>query len=489
MTEFAQIIQLSPEITLLVAALCILVLDLILPEKTKRLIPFAALAGVITALVFTVSLWGPGITVLHVLTHDNLTVFAYAFILLTMLGLILISFGYIREVSDNAPFFYALLMLNGLAALFLVAAANILMLILSLEFLSITSYVLTGFLHYNTRSTEAGIKYLVYGGVISALMLYGLSWLYGLTGETDYVQVANALREPGLWFSGQIFSEKFLLPIMVFITAGFAFKIAAAPFHQWAPDAYEGAPTPVTALLATVPKIAGFVVLLRVSLFLFPADMAVGRLWHGPLLGLLSAAAMLLGSLGGLWQTDIKRMMAYSGITQAGYALMGLATGTIQGAEAQFIYLVAYVIAELGIFAVISNITKREELNDLALYRGLYQRSPLSAFVMLVALLSLTGLPGTVGFIGKLSLFSNCLETGYLWLAVVGVINTVISFAYYWKLIRVMWLETVETLPAVNIRTETFPVLVLSSVAIIAVGLFPSLLVQLVKQTLQHFSF
>ena len=487
MTGLAEIIQLSPELSLLVTALCILVLDITLPEKTKKFIPFVAIAGVLTGLVWAVTLWGTDTTVLHVLTHDSLTIFSYVFVLVTMIGLILISFGYLQQVSDNAPFFYALLMLNGLAALLLVATTNILMLVLAFEFLSITSYVLTGFLHYNTRSTEAAIKYLIYGAVISALMLYGSSWLYGLTGQTDYVQIADSLRQPGHWFSGQSFSAKFLLPIMIFISSGFAFKIAAAPFHQWAPDAYEGAPTPVTALLATVPKIAGFVVLLRVSLLLFPSDMDVGRMWHGPLLGLLSATAMLLGSLGGLLQTDIKRMMAYSGITQAGYALMGLATGSMRGAEAQFIYLFAYVIAELGVFAVISNVTKREELNDLAQYRGLYQRSPLLALVMLIALLSLSGLPGTVGFIGKFSLFANCLETGYLWLAVVGVVNTVISFAYYWKLIRVMWLETSETLPVVEIRTATLPVLLISVIGIIITGLFPSYLVRLVSLTLQHF--
>ncbi len=446
-----------------------------------------AIVGVLASLVWAVSLWGTDTTVLRVLTHDSLTILAYAFILVTMIGLILISSGYIIEVTDNVPFFYAMLLLNGLAALLLVASTNILMMILSFEFLSITSYVLTGFLHYNTRSTEAAIKYLIYGAVISALMLYGISWLYGLTGQTDYVQIADALRQPGLWFSGQLFSKKALLPIMIFISAGFAFKIAAAPFHQWAPDAYEGAPTPVSAMLATVPKIAGFVVLLRVSVLLFPSDIGVGEMWHDPLLGLLSATAMLLGSLGGLSQTDVKRMMAYSGITQAGYGLMGLATGSIQGAEAQFIYLFAYVIAELGIFAVISNVTEREKVNDLAQYRGLYHRSPLLALVMLIALFSLTGLPGTVGFIGKFTLFSSCLGTGYLWLAVVGVVNTVISFAYYWKLIRVMWLETSEALPAVKIRTATIPVLLISVIGIVFIGLFPTYLVRLINLALQHF--
>ena len=342
---------LSPELSLLLTAICILVFDIILPEKTKRFIPIVAIIGIIIGFIFAVTQWGINVTVLRVLVHDSITVFAYCLILITMLGLVLISSSYIQEVSDNAPFFYALLMLNGLAALLLVATTNILMLVLALEFLSITSYVLTGYLHYDTRSTEAAIKYLIYGAVISTLTLYGVSWLYGLTGQTDYVQIADALARPGEWFAGYPFSEKLLIPILIFISTGFAFKIAAAPFHQWAPDAYEGAPTPVTAMLATVPKIAGFVVLLRVSLLLFPADISIGQMWHTPLLGILSAAAMLLGSLGGLWQTDVKRMMAYSGITQAGYALMGLATGSSQGAQAQFVYLFAYVIAELAIFS------------------------------------------------------------------------------------------------------------------------------------------
>jgi NADH-quinone oxidoreductase subunit N len=487
LTGSAVLFQLSPELSLLVTALGILFLDISFPKKARWLIPLAAIVGVLTGLVLTYTLWGTDAIILRVLSHDSLTFFAYGFVLITMLGLILISTGYLIEVSDNAPFYYALLMLNGLAALLLVATTNIMMLILSLEFLSITAYVLTGFLHYNTRSTEAAIKYLIYGAVITALMLYGISWLYGLTGQTDYAQIADSLTQPGLWFAGHSFSPTLLLPILMFISAGFAFKIAAAPFHQWAPDAYEGAPTPVAAMLATVPKIAGFVVLFRVSVALFPSDTGVGALWHTPLLGLLSASAMLLGSLGGLWQTDVKRMMAYSGITQAGYALMGLATGSILGVEAQFVYLFAYVIAELGIFAVISNVTVREELTDLAEFRGLYHRSPQLALIMIIALLSLTGLPGTIGFIGKFTLFSACLETGNLWLAVVGVVNTVISFAYYWKLIRVMWLETADLLPVVKIRKATIPVLVLSLIGIVGIGLFPSYLVRLVSLTLQYF--
>jgi NADH-quinone oxidoreductase subunit N len=390
------------------------------------------------------------------------------------------------RVTDNVPFYYALLIVNGLAALLMISTTNILMLVLSLEFLSITSYVLTGYLHYNTRSTEAAIKYLIYGAVISALMLYGMSWIYGITGQTDYVRIAESLQQPGIWFAGESFSPTLLLPTLIFISAGFAFKIAAAPFHQWAPDAYEGAPIPVTALLATIPKIAGFVALFRVSTTMFSSDTSVGALWHTPLLGLLSASAMLLGSLGGLWQTDVKRMMAYSGISQAGYALMGLATGSVQGLVAQFIYLIAYLIAELGIFAVISIVTVREELTDLAEYRGLYHRAPFLAFIMIIALLSLTGLPGTVGFMGKFTLFSACLETDYLWLAVIGAINTVISFAYYWKLIRVMWLESAEMLPSVKIRRPTIPVLMLSTASIIGLGLFPSGLLRIVKHTLQH---
>ena len=480
------LIRLSPELSLLLTALCILLLDIALPNKLKKHIPIIAIVGVLAGLGLALTQWGVDVTVLHVLTHDTITIFAHTLIFITMLGLILISSGYIVEVSDNAPYYYALLMLNGLAALLLVATKNILMLVLSLEFLSITSYVLTGYLHYNTKSTEAAIKYLIYGSVISALMLYGISWLYGLTGQTDYIQIAAKLAQPGLWFANQSFSPTLLLPTVIFVSAGFAFKIAAAPFHQWAPDAYEGATTPVTALLATLPKIAGFVVIFRVSVGLFPSNTVVGQLWHTPLLELLSAAAMLLGSLGGLWQTDVKRMMAYSGITQAGYALMGLATGSIHGVEAQFVYLFAYVIAELAIFAVISNVTLREELSDLAEYRGLYHRSPQLALVMIIALMSLTGLPGTVGFIGKFTLFKASLETGYMWLAVIGVINTVISFAYYWKLIRVMWLETAEMLPSVNIRISTIPVLLVSIVSIVGLGLFPSVLLRVVELTLRH---
>jgi NADH-quinone oxidoreductase subunit N len=478
--------QLAPELSILLTALLVLFIDVTLTERIKKALPYVAICGVLISLVLALAQWGPTNVIASVLVHDSVTIFTFGLICITMMGLILISVSFMYQVSDNVPLYFVLLLLNGLAAMLMTASTNILMVILSLEFLSLTSYVLTGFLHYNTRSTEAAVKYLLYGAVISALMLYGVSWLYGLTGQTDYAKIAESLLQPGQWFSGQAFSPMLLLPTVIFISTGFAFKIAAAPFHQWAPDAYEGAPTPVTALLATIPKIAGFVVIYRISMSLFPANTSVGKLWHDPLLGLLSATAMIIGSLGGLWQTDVKRMMAYSGITQAGYALMGLAIGSSQGVQAQFVYLFAYVLAELAAFAVITNLHVRLELTDLAEYQGLYQRSPVLAVIMLIALLSLTGLPGTVGFIGKFTLFSASIERDYVWLAVIGVINTVISFAYYWKLIRVMWLETSETLPAVQIRKATIPVLLLTVTGIIGLGIFPDYLLRVIELVLQH---
>lgn len=488
MTGFTTAVHhLSPELALLATALCILVLDITIAQKSKRIVPYVALIGVLVTLILTYTLWGTEQIVLRVLTYDSLTIFSYFFLLITLIGLITISIHYIRDASDNAPFYYALLLFNGLAALLLMASTNILMMMLCLEFLSLTSYVLTGFLHQDTRSTEAALKYLIYGSIISALMLYGISWLYGLTGETDYLKIAASLANPGLWFAGESFKPRLLLPVVIFISTGFAFKIAAAPFHQWAPDAYEGAPTPITALLATIPKIAGFTVLFRVSALLLPSTTAVGELWHFPLLAILSASAMLLGSFGGLLQTDVKRMMAYSGITQAGYALMGLAIGTLPGVEAQFIYLIAYVIAELSIFAIILNLNEPGGSVEITSYKGLSHRSPLLAVMTLIALLSLTGLPGTAGFIGKFTLFSACIESGYLWLAVVGVINTVISFAYYWKLIRAMWLEAAESLPPIQVIVTTMPVLITSTVAIVVLGFFPGAMLRVVQFALRHF--
>jgi proton-translocating NADH-quinone oxidoreductase chain N len=435
--------RLAPELLLLATGLLILTLDLLQWSRLYRGGAFVlAFAGATAALVAALSLWGaqPG-RVLHVLTCDAAVLVIRALALFALLVLLLISEDYVREHLREAPLFYALLLFCVQAVLLLSESVNLVMLVLAFEFLSLSSYALTGFLHYDTRSTEASIKYLIYGAILSGVMLYALSWLYGVTGSTDMFYIGQVLGEFELWLQGQGVSPAILSPILILLVAGLGFKVAAAPFHQWAPDAYEGAPVPVTALLAVGPKIAGFVILARVTLTLFPEATMLGGIWRRPLLMVLAALAMTLGNLAALAQDNIRRLMAYSGVAQAGYMLVGVLVSTELGLTALILYLGVYVLAELGAFAVILSVFNHTDSDWIASYRGLWHRARWPAVVLLVSLLSLAGFPGTGGFFAKLLLFSAAVEADAVWLAGLGLANSLFSLAYYWKIIRATWVQ------------------------------------------------
>ncbi len=378
-------------------------------------------------------------------------------------------------------------MLFGLGALLLAATTNTVMLLLAVDFLSLVGYILTGFLHYDKRSTEAAIKYLVYGSAVSAVMAFGLSWLYGLTGTTDYVMTAEVFAGRFTWSGGQVIPPASLVPILVFVLAGFSFKIGAAPFHQWLPDAFEGAPAPVASALAVVPKLAGFAALVRVTLVVLPVGTTLGELWRWPLVAFLAVMAMFAGNLAGLAQTNIKRLMAYSGIAQVGYALVGVATATDRGLSALLLYLTAYTVAELGVFAAITVMSDKVGVEEVEDYRGLYHRAPLLAAALLLGVLSLFGMPGTGGFMGKLWLLMAGLEDGRFTILVIMTINGLISFAYYWKVIRTTFVHTDRSLAPVSVPAASGAVLVASAVAIVGIGLYPNLVLQWAEAAIQVF--
>ncbi|RLC99689.1 MAG: NADH-quinone oxidoreductase subunit N [Chloroflexi bacterium] len=471
---------LSPELLLLLAGLVILGLDAISPRKEEKpWLPRVALIGLAAALVATIMLWGYNTRVLSVLSCDPFALMVKMVALVAMGIVILASDAYIRARSRYPGEFYALLIFATLAICLLGGATNLIMVYVAFEFLSITSYILTGFLRDDKRSTEAAIKYFLYGAGVSAVMLYGISWFYGLTGTTDLVGIAEAL-------TGTL--RPVVLPALVFVAAGFAFKIGAVPFHQWAPDAYEGAPTPVTAFLSVCPKIAGFALIVRVLLTALPPSglEILGGDWRALLMA-ISAITMTFGNLVAMWQTNIKRLLAYSSIAQAGYILIGVVAASPRGVTAVLLYLSAYAVTNLGAFAVViafSNQTGSDEIED---YAGLHKRAPGLAMILLICLLSLAGIPLTAGFIGKLWLFSAALKEGLLWLAVVGVINSVISISYYWKIIRAIYLTPAET----EERIDTSPALAIALgvavTGVFIVGIFPSLILNLLQTAAQIF--
>ena len=377
-----------------------------------------------------------------------------------------------------------------LGMFFMASSSNLLTAYLSLELVSLTSYVLSGFLPHNRRSSEAALKYLIYGGVASGTMIYGMSWIFGMTGSLDYAAIHQVLTQ------GQV-NKVALYMALVFIMAGFGYKIVFVPFHMWSPDVYQGAPTPFTAFLSVASNAAGIAIMIR---FFFPAvssmvpagDWAVvsGVEWPHVVL-FVSMITMTLGNLSALNQKNLKRMLAYSGIAHAGYMLMGLAVLNNDGLKAILFYVVVYLIMNLGAFLVvvmIANVTGNEEIET---YRGLAWRGAvIPATCLAVFLFSLTGLPPFAGFIGKFFLFAAVLKQGgaFVLLAVVAIINSVISLYYYAKVVKTMFLDFPEpTDAAVSVAPNNFTLLIPLTVLTIVLGIYFYPLAQYTSQSLRFF--
>ncbi len=359
-----------------------------------------------------------------------------------------------KQLGNEFP---GLLLLATLGILLTAGGANLVMIYVGIELLSITSYILAGLLREEPRSNEAAIKYFFYGAAASAIMVYGFSLLFGLTGAVDLAGIAAGLAKAGAaegmrWIA---------MPAMLLMMVGLGFKVAAVPFHQWSPDVYEGAPTPVTAYLSVGPKAAGFAAMARIFLLALPglqADWVV-------LLGLLSIATMTVGNLVALAQTHMKRLLAYSSIAQAGYMLIGLVAlrargagtplggGTLgvgttpllgDGLAALLVYLLAYLLTNLGAFAVVQAVEEAEGTDALSAYEGLVRRAPLTAGAMVFFMLSLVGIPPLACFLGKLFVFSAAVHAGLYALAAIGVANSVVSLAYYFRVVRLMFFGRTE---------------------------------------------
>ena len=332
--------------------------------------------------------------------------------------------------------------------------------------MAVSFYILTGYIKPNPRSNEAAVKYFLLGAFSLAILLYGMSMLYGLSGTTH-------LRAMAVTFGDQRRDPRLMLAV-VLVVAGLGFKIAAAPFHMWAPDVYEGAPTPVTAFLSVGSKAASFAMLLRIFVEGLPSLVADWSL----LFEALAIVTMTAGNIAALTQSNIKRMLAYSSIAQAGYVLIGVVAGTTRGVSAAMFYLAVYALMQLGAFAVVILLRRGDvigdELKDLS---GLYRRQPFAAFAMLLFMLSLGGTPPTAGFMGKFRLFAAAIDSGYIWLAVAGVLNSVLSIYYYLRIVMFMYLKS-ETAGS---EPELSPLLGVTLVVAVAgtlvLGVYPTLLI------------
>ena len=347
-----------------------------------------------------------------------------------------------RSVSE----YYSFLVALTLGMFLMAGASNLLMMYLALELSSLTSYLLAGYTRERTNSSEASLKYLLFGAVSSGMMLYGISLMYGMTGSVDIYGVNRAL------ITGD-YNTIALLISGILITVGFGYKISAVPFHFWTPDVYEGAPITITALLSVASKAAGFAMMIRffkVSFFDVSAPAMEGY-WNiisqfnwNVILAIISVLTMTLGNLVAVWQTNLKRLLAYSSIAHAGYMLMGLVVLSNEGISAIMIYFMMYLFMNLGAFYVVMLIAQKTGSEDIDDYKGLAYRSPFISVVMVIFLIALTGLPPTAGFIGKLYIFISVIDARWYWLAVVGALNSVISLFYYVKIFRNMFLKQPE---------------------------------------------
>ncbi len=364
-------------------------------------------------------------------TNDAFSLFAKLLILAAAALSVVVSLDYAEHANIRRFEFPILMLYATIGMMLMVSSTNMMTMYVGVELMSLSIYVLAAFARDELRSSEAGLKYFVLGALASGLLLYGVSLVYGFSGSMDFVQIAAALIDPAKASTGLVVG-------IVFIVAGLAFKISAVPFHMWAPDVYEGAPTPVTAFMGTAPKVAAMALLLRVMASPFGHLLAQ---WQ-QLIVLVSVASMLLGAFAAIAQKNIKRLMAYSSIGHIGYALIGLAAGTPNGVRGVLFYLFTYVFMNIGTFAcIIAMRRKRKSVEGIADLAGLSRTDPVMAMWLAVFMFSMAGIPPFGGFLGKYFVFTAAVQQGMWSLAVIGVLTSVVGAFYYIRIIKVMYFD------------------------------------------------
>ncbi|MEK6607906.1 MAG: NADH-quinone oxidoreductase subunit N [Myxococcota bacterium] len=481
----------APESALTVGILVLIVYGL-LARSASRVVAGGITLATLAASVAATALTADGesrLIFFGLFARDPFTdFFKYLFVLATaIVGIVAMrardTIDYTTGRDPEATEFYALVLTVTLGMNMMAAATDLLTSYLSLELVSVMSYILSGFKKGDRKSAEASLKYVIYGGVASGVMLYGLSLLYGMAGATDLASVRAAGTQAGL-------SPALFLGVSLSL-AGFGYKIASVPFHMWCPDVYEGAPTPVTAFLSVGPKAAGFALLIRFFGGAVPGEALLpGAPW--PLLmGLISAATMTLGNLAALGQTSIKRLFAYSSIAHAGYLLMGFCVFSTAGTEAILLYLVVYLFMNLGAFLVVIALEEAGLGEQIDGYRGLGERSPLVAALMAIFLFSLTGIPPLAGFVGKFYIFTAVVARGgtfFVTLAIIGVLNSAVSLYYYARILRTMYLEKPEAgAPAIVVAPIHRAVALAMVVPTIILGIYWTPVLRVVDASLKMF--
>jgi NADH-quinone oxidoreductase subunit N len=439
-----------PEILILVLIGLVVSFDAIWSEEKRRNLGWLTFGGLLTTIIASLIFGFPASEVNEtfgsMIRQDG---FVFAFKMLFIFGAAITTlFVMDSEELGKRGEFYILMLVSTIGMNLMASANDLIMLYLAIETTSIPLYILAGFLRLDEKSTEAGFKYLLFGAATSTVMLYGFSLLFGLAGGTSFAALQQYIASAA---AGQD-SPVFLVGSVSLILVGFGFKISAVPFHFWAPDVYEGSPTPVAGFLSTASKAAGFIVLLKVLWFLFPS---LSEVWTS-VIAALSVVTMFLGNLLALAQKNIKRLLAYSSIAHAGYILIGVVTVGTLGASSVLFYVGAYLLTNLAAFGVVVIFSKAVGSDEISAYAGLSRRSPGLALALLVAFLSLAGMPPLAGFVAKVFVFAAAVQANWIWLAAVGVINSIIGLYYYLTFLKVVYLYPLEN-PEDERRPLTIP--------------------------------
>jgi NADH-quinone oxidoreductase subunit N len=470
--QAADYVRILPEIVLAIFGMIVMVLDPFINERhNQRTLGIIALVGSLSALVATLfQSQYPGLGFWNMVQVDSFSVFFHFLVAAITVVVILTSFEYMQVQGIRAGEYYALVLFGAVGMSLMSSAVELVLIFIALEISSIATYILAGFRRRAAISSESSLKYFLLGSFATAFFLYGVALMFGATGSTSIPTIADALHARDI-------------PLLAYLGVGFmfvglGFKVAAAPFHVWTPDVYEGAPAPVVGFMSTAPKAAAFAVLLRV---MFQAD-APGRLW---LIWVVAALSMTLGNIGALVQDNVKRLLAYSSIAQAGYMLIAFGGLPNNGIAAVMFYTASYAAMNVGAFAVISHISgEGERYVTLEDYEGLGRRSPLLAAILTIFLLSLIGIPITGGFFAKFYVFSAALQANLTGLVIIGVLNSAVASYYYLRLIVVMYMrEAREDLPVSPIPVGLGAALAISLAATIYLGVLPGRLLDYAART------
>ena len=460
-----------PELVISAGALLVLIADVLLPPSRRAALSWVTLIALGATLASLAPFASTRVEIAHgLIAVDRFALFFKILFLVAAAITVLMSVRYLEVEGASPGEYYFLILCATLGMMIMAGGIDLVTIFIGLETMAVSFYILAGFIKPSQRSNEAAVKYFLLGAFSLGILLYGMSLMYGLSGTTN-------LRVMATRFAGQEQNPLLVLAVIL-VVAGVGFKIAAVPFHMWAPDVYEGAPTPITAFLSVGSKAASFAMLLRIFVEGLPAMSGDWRL----LFYVLSIVTMTVGNFAAVTQSNLKRMLAYSSIAHAGYVLIGVVAGTARGVTAMLIYLLVYSFMQLGAFAVIVLLRREDVVGDeLKDFSGLHVRNPFAAFAMLLFMLSLGGIPPTAGFMGKFWLFSSAIDAGYYWLAVIGVLNSAVSLYYYVRVVVFMYLKK-ETIGSEPKATPALAVtLAIAVAATLILGVYPRLLFEVAE--------